>query len=804
MHIGEHMFKNKKQGFSLIEVMILFTLLAVILAASMPILTKKSNPIPRRVPHGVYRCYANQEGNIIEELYNANGLVDTKNLGQAQCRFTVPTASVYTIELYGAGAGGTKYAEMTPTLSQDEDREFTLANAVDYDKSPEEKYINPPGSGYKLTDRVIQDAFKGQQVIISAFSQNAGKGGTAKAVFYSPSNIRCNNSSLSNIPIDKLYIDPFKNKFSYNDNDIVPVKTKDGSNNNYDHFQTQVDWYCKIASMDEYTQRQGLYNSTGWKTVSQWMSQAPDGLTCDDSGKGCFHYVGSPREVVENGGFGGLGTFSNLSYTLPESPIVTSSASEKFPYVISIGSIFGNAHDDYGFYTASCNNNGACTQKEIPTRGEDGNNDTEGAKHIDFTSAILNTYPVEGKLLKADNGASVERRLAWQRADNKKLFMFGNKLPASGGKGGTIQVTSSTAGLPNFNNVNAVINLLNRNYLWKLNANSDNLDGVNAEGVDTTGTNSYGINFSISASNKGISQTPSISIKSKMLEKHYKLGMPGSNGQKRTFKVSSLGKSCTLHVAQGGEPLDYVNLLSNKKTQDEIKSIAREKESKLNTSMRCTDGNDLTFQDSAEGGKYNLSLYEPAPFVWKDGDKLGKEYTVSANDAVVQPNNPIDSIFGHAYKKLFSKLYVSDITSLLNYNISYGGAGSTLSDSCTVPKGITKIDLVTTKITRTLNTDKNSNNYGEITEEESSSNKNIKNDENDGKRDNENCYVTNYGPIVDLIVEGNKENGLHKGVQEKLLFTDVFLKIYNPMINGKRLYTLNAGTGGGGAIVITW
>lgn len=104
-------YKNIKTGFSLIEVMLLFTILSVILAASIPLISKRSRPIPEKIPHGVYRCIAKPDGNFLEELYSSARKLDTHTYTTTTaCSFKVPKASVYKIDLYSAGAGGTKRA----------------------------------------------------------------------------------------------------------------------------------------------------------------------------------------------------------------------------------------------------------------------------------------------------------------------------------------------------------------------------------------------------------------------------------------------------------------------------------------------------------------------------------------------------------------------------------------------------------------------------------------------------------------------------------------------------------------------
>ena len=103
------MNQKQKSGFSLVEVMLLFTVLAVVLAASIPLISTKSNPVPKKVPHGVYRCINGPQG-LIEEVYTATRQVVPRH-AVGECSFRVPDAVLFRVDMYSAGAGGTLFAE---------------------------------------------------------------------------------------------------------------------------------------------------------------------------------------------------------------------------------------------------------------------------------------------------------------------------------------------------------------------------------------------------------------------------------------------------------------------------------------------------------------------------------------------------------------------------------------------------------------------------------------------------------------------------------------------------------------------
>lgn len=156
-------------GFSLIEVMILFTVLSVILAASMPIITRKSHPIPQNFAHGVYRCIANgydANGNpqFLQERYSSSTLMEQETVNQ--CVFNVPNAAMYKVDLYSAGSGGTKSAAIMSQRAQ--------ANAT-YSIKGE---LSPAGvlPDDVLTDDILKMAFSGTEVMSSVKTANASRG----------------------------------------------------------------------------------------------------------------------------------------------------------------------------------------------------------------------------------------------------------------------------------------------------------------------------------------------------------------------------------------------------------------------------------------------------------------------------------------------------------------------------------------------------------------------------------------------------------------------------------------------------
>ena len=131
------MIERTKKGFSLVEVMLLFTVLAVFMAASLPTITKRARAIPKKISHGVYRCVQEPTGNggfeLREYLYSGSRSLYPGGYRVAQngrCSFNVPSAAMYKVDLYSAGAGGTKYLNVKSQQNDDRTAKMAVPVAV--------------------------------------------------------------------------------------------------------------------------------------------------------------------------------------------------------------------------------------------------------------------------------------------------------------------------------------------------------------------------------------------------------------------------------------------------------------------------------------------------------------------------------------------------------------------------------------------------------------------------------------------------------------------------------------------------
>lgn len=181
--------KTQLQGFSLAEVMIIFTILAAILVASVTLITKKTAVIPPKVSHGVYRCiyYSDYDKDKLhEELYNGKKQVWARN-DVASCSFKVPKAAMYKVDIYSAGSGGNLAARITPSHPSYDSTEPDPSNPdpahsvqiADYtvDNITNDEYHASINELFPPTDDDFYKYLNGNFIVQSVYTGDAGFGG---------------------------------------------------------------------------------------------------------------------------------------------------------------------------------------------------------------------------------------------------------------------------------------------------------------------------------------------------------------------------------------------------------------------------------------------------------------------------------------------------------------------------------------------------------------------------------------------------------------------------------------------------
>ena len=100
-------FKHKKRAFSLVELMMLLLVSSLIIAALVPVVTKKHFRLPSTVIHGAYMCYY-KNGELYEAKWSGkNQQTVVYDRPTDQCVFSPPQKAAYfQISAIGGGGGG--------------------------------------------------------------------------------------------------------------------------------------------------------------------------------------------------------------------------------------------------------------------------------------------------------------------------------------------------------------------------------------------------------------------------------------------------------------------------------------------------------------------------------------------------------------------------------------------------------------------------------------------------------------------------------------------------------------------------
>lgn len=109
-------FLNKEKGFSLAETLIVLLIVAIVIIALAPMLTKKKNNLNANAAHGKWACKY-----IGDELHSATAMDTDSPLGEwkAGCDFPMLAKNVkyLWVEVYGAGGGGAR-GNATPWVNE--------------------------------------------------------------------------------------------------------------------------------------------------------------------------------------------------------------------------------------------------------------------------------------------------------------------------------------------------------------------------------------------------------------------------------------------------------------------------------------------------------------------------------------------------------------------------------------------------------------------------------------------------------------------------------------------------------------
>ena len=276
--------------------------------------------------------------------------------------------------------------------------------------------------------------------------------------------------------------------------------------------------------------------------------------------------------------------------------------------------------------------------------------------------------------------------------------------------------------------------------------------GNNAVDNSRTVTGTMGRSARLIAHANDITQQPRMVVDTHLWTKDYKVGGEGGEGQHKHFVTTNLGSSCQMRAPAGGPIL---NLLNPNGHQD-VNALQKN----LEATIRCTKGQNVTFEKIVPGGKYDTVRHEvpSKKFWWDRGWTGGKEWVINEFQFNAGNRN-FRWVPTSLWAKAFSFLGGRDSYDLNGMRITRGGEGTTLIDYCNPPRG---------------------------------------------KYHKQMYYVINgvQSEVTPKREETIEETGMYRGVQcynpgTKILYDN------DPLIQ-QGVMNVSAGAGGGGAIVITW
>ena len=182
---GAKMIKNLKlKGVSLVEVMVMMGVLSVILAASMTMITKKTIPVAKKVPHGVYRCIYNPDtGRNYEEMYNYSSRVKSGDVNK--CTFKVPKAAMYRVDIYSAGSGGNLSARIDSNIASSPNTALYTLDNINTNANSNVNQLYVPG------DKDFYNFLNGTYYVDSMYTGDAGFGGAISVKYPSVLDSSC-------------------------------------------------------------------------------------------------------------------------------------------------------------------------------------------------------------------------------------------------------------------------------------------------------------------------------------------------------------------------------------------------------------------------------------------------------------------------------------------------------------------------------------------------------------------------------------------------------------------------------------
>jgi len=556
---------KKHNGFSLIEVLMLFAALSVILAVSTPLLTKQHKNVPQKIPHGFYQCYRDENNNLHEELYNTFRRIDKNGDNPVEkCSFDPPAeATMFKITLIGGGTGGYSYAHVDDTNFNS----YISTYELDGEYNRNHLYTT-------LEKSQLSKALAGLDAIFcSERSADGGSGSGVRQEFKTPGGLQCKGGTPSktdmtvtgwDVTVDVTVLDrrvtnpqPRTSTYTKHSEKVNKTDAEDEVSNYYydkefDLAQANVgegdddvsitvdvtnstatydpDQVAKNEIIDNIAKLEASYSGdTSIDVVMSEISKTYEKL-CKDAGSSGIDYLyaGYEQSLTGYGGSGGNGRYYKKKYTIGNS--TTFSDYEAYLKKIPNAGISGYCSDS-GCYA------GFSTDKTIISTGKNGDYYQLIARGIierytsnpltDVTTSKEINPGCDKKPTAGTDGVGYGA-LKWTEPGKNSQPEYYTVKSGTGGTLGDVTLEPAT-------------NTYNSDswYRWVA---TDGTDGVSdPNGVDSCAK-----------------QIPKCEINTNRIIKYYDLGGVGTQGSLETFTKFGLGKvPCSIQVGIGGNPKKY-------------------------------------------------------------------------------------------------------------------------------------------------------------------------------------------------------------------------------------------------------
>lgn len=172
----------------MVEILIFLLATTILLAASVPMITKKYKNVPKRLNHGRYVCYRDANNKLWEIKYNAKKQIFNQEV--TSCTFEQPqNTAMLKVQIIGSGAGGTQHFEVNEYLNSPVESTFV----------PGSGWTDGNRPSWAPTEEEFKEWYDGETFTLTASTGKAGDGNFVNLSFASPEDIKCSGTPTEGV-----------------------------------------------------------------------------------------------------------------------------------------------------------------------------------------------------------------------------------------------------------------------------------------------------------------------------------------------------------------------------------------------------------------------------------------------------------------------------------------------------------------------------------------------------------------------------------------------------------------------------